>query len=134
MLDEFYPAVGDGGYTCYIDGSIADQGTFEIKAPPSHSEATLTKSHGRDELLSRLPLLSSLAKLAIAQCMKRPPPRSMPVATAHRLCLLHGARERMVDNSAESCGKPLLAGRKVLEPHVPLTKRYRNADGQACER
>ncbi len=43
MLDEFYPAVGDGGYTCYIDGSIADQGTFEIKGPPSHSEATLSE-------------------------------------------------------------------------------------------
>jgi hypothetical protein len=43
MLDEFYPAVGDGGYTCYIDGSIADQGTFEIKGPPSDSEATLSE-------------------------------------------------------------------------------------------
>jgi hypothetical protein len=42
-LDRFYPEVGDGGYTCYMNGSIADRGTFEIKGPPSHSEATLSE-------------------------------------------------------------------------------------------
>ena len=40
-LNEFYPAVGHCGYTCYINGSIADQGTFEINGPRSHSEAAL---------------------------------------------------------------------------------------------
>jgi hypothetical protein len=34
-LDEFYPPVGDGEYTCYMNGGIADQGIFEIKGPPA---------------------------------------------------------------------------------------------------
>jgi hypothetical protein len=38
-LDEFYPPVGDGEYTCYMGGMLADQGTFEIKGPPSVPEA-----------------------------------------------------------------------------------------------
>jgi hypothetical protein len=38
-LEEFYPPVGDGEYTCYMGGMMADQGTFEIKGPPSVPEA-----------------------------------------------------------------------------------------------
>lgn len=35
LMDEFYPPVGDGEYTCYMNGGIVDQGTFEIKGPPA---------------------------------------------------------------------------------------------------
>jgi hypothetical protein len=34
FMDEFYPPVGDGEYTCYMNASLVDQGTFEIKGPP----------------------------------------------------------------------------------------------------
>ncbi len=34
IMDEFYPPVGDGEYTCYMGGTMADQGTFELKGPP----------------------------------------------------------------------------------------------------
>jgi hypothetical protein len=37
MLDEFYPPAGDGAYTCYTDGGIADLGIFEIKGPSTQS-------------------------------------------------------------------------------------------------
>jgi hypothetical protein len=37
FMDEFYPPVGDGEYTCYLGGTIADQGTFEVKQAKSRS-------------------------------------------------------------------------------------------------
>jgi hypothetical protein len=37
VLDEFYPPAGEGAYTCYTDGDIADLGTFEIKGPSTQS-------------------------------------------------------------------------------------------------
>ena len=37
VLDEFYPPAGEGAYTCYTDGNIADLGTFEIKGPSTQS-------------------------------------------------------------------------------------------------
>jgi hypothetical protein len=37
MLDEFYPPSGDGAYTCYTNGGIADMGTFEVKGPSTQA-------------------------------------------------------------------------------------------------
>jgi hypothetical protein len=34
FMDDFYPPKADGEYTCYLNGGIADQGTFELKGPP----------------------------------------------------------------------------------------------------
>lgn len=34
FMDEFYPPKADGEYTCYMNGGIADQGTFKLKGPP----------------------------------------------------------------------------------------------------
>ncbi len=39
IMDEFYPPVGDGEYTCYMGGAMADQGTFELKGPPASPPA-----------------------------------------------------------------------------------------------
>ena len=35
FMDEFYPPKADGEYTCYMNGGIADQGTFELTGPPA---------------------------------------------------------------------------------------------------
>ncbi|HZO83557.1 MAG TPA: hypothetical protein VFB33_17835 [Candidatus Binataceae bacterium] len=35
LMDEFYPPVADGEYTCYMGGSVVDQGTFELKGSPA---------------------------------------------------------------------------------------------------
>ena len=37
FMDDFYPPKADGEYTCYMNGGIADQGTFKIKGPPTDS-------------------------------------------------------------------------------------------------
>jgi hypothetical protein len=37
VLDDFYPPAGDGEYTCYTNGGIADIGTFEVKGPSTQS-------------------------------------------------------------------------------------------------
>jgi len=37
MLEEFYPPAGDGAYTCYTKGGIADLGIFEIKGVSTQS-------------------------------------------------------------------------------------------------
>ncbi|HVA41502.1 MAG TPA: hypothetical protein VNF49_12605 [Candidatus Binataceae bacterium] len=34
FMDEFYPPKARGEYTCYMNGGIADQGTFRLKGPP----------------------------------------------------------------------------------------------------
>jgi hypothetical protein len=34
FMDDFYPPKADGEYTCYMNGGIADQGTFKLKGPP----------------------------------------------------------------------------------------------------
>jgi hypothetical protein len=39
MLDEFHPPAGDGEYSCYMNGMLADEGTFEIKGSSAMSEA-----------------------------------------------------------------------------------------------
>jgi hypothetical protein len=39
MLDDFHPPSGDGDYSCYMNGMLADEGTFEIKGSSSMSEA-----------------------------------------------------------------------------------------------
>jgi len=36
-MDDFYPPKADGEYTCYMNGGIADQGTFKLKGPPTDS-------------------------------------------------------------------------------------------------
>jgi hypothetical protein len=46
VLDEFYPAAGEGAYTCYTDGDIADLGTFEIKGPSTQSGDSGAQSEG----------------------------------------------------------------------------------------
>jgi hypothetical protein len=38
FMDDFYPPKADGEYTCYMNGGIADQGTFKLKGPPAPSE------------------------------------------------------------------------------------------------
>jgi hypothetical protein len=35
FMDDFYPPKADGEYTCYMNGGIADQGTFKLKGPPT---------------------------------------------------------------------------------------------------
>jgi hypothetical protein len=37
FMDDFYPPKADGEYTCYMNGGIADQGTFKLKGPPTDS-------------------------------------------------------------------------------------------------
>ena len=39
MLDKFDPPVGDGEYTCYMNGMIADEGTFDLRGSSALSEA-----------------------------------------------------------------------------------------------
>lgn len=38
FMDDFYPPKADGEYTCYMNGGIADQGTFKLKGPPTGSD------------------------------------------------------------------------------------------------
>jgi hypothetical protein len=33
------PAAAEGEYTCYMNGGIADQGTFKLKGPPTDEDA-----------------------------------------------------------------------------------------------
>jgi hypothetical protein len=40
FMDDFYPPKANGEYTCYMNGGIADQGTFKLKGPPSGEEAS----------------------------------------------------------------------------------------------
>jgi len=35
FMDDFYPPKADGEYTCYMNGGIADQGTFKLVGPPT---------------------------------------------------------------------------------------------------
>ncbi len=37
-MDDFYPPKADGEYTCYMNGGIADQGTFKLIGPPTPTE------------------------------------------------------------------------------------------------
>ncbi|HVB78520.1 MAG TPA: hypothetical protein VNE82_01070 [Candidatus Binataceae bacterium] len=39
FMDDFYPPKADGEYTCYMNGGIADQGTFKLKGPPPEPAA-----------------------------------------------------------------------------------------------
>jgi hypothetical protein len=41
FMDDFYPPKADGEYTCYMNGGIADQGTFKLKGPPTDGDATV---------------------------------------------------------------------------------------------
>jgi hypothetical protein len=38
FMDEFYPPKADGEYTCYMNGGIADQGTFKLMGPPAPAD------------------------------------------------------------------------------------------------
>jgi hypothetical protein len=38
FMDDFYPPKADGEYTCYMNGGIADQGTFKLKGPPEPTD------------------------------------------------------------------------------------------------
>jgi len=38
FMDDFYPPKADGEYTCYMNGGIADQGTFKLIGPPVPSD------------------------------------------------------------------------------------------------
>ena len=45
FMDEFYPPKADGEYTCYMNGGIADQGTFEltkVSSEPTEQGGTTT--------------------------------------------------------------------------------------------
>jgi hypothetical protein len=39
FMDDFYPPKADGEYTCYMNGGIADQGTFKLIGPPAEEDA-----------------------------------------------------------------------------------------------
>ena len=39
FMDDFYPPKADGEYTCYMNGGIADQGTFKLVGPPTDENA-----------------------------------------------------------------------------------------------
>jgi hypothetical protein len=39
FMDDFYPPKADGEYTCYMNGGIADQGTFKLVGPPTGEDA-----------------------------------------------------------------------------------------------
>jgi hypothetical protein len=39
FMDDFYPPKADGEYTCYMNGGIADQGTFKLMGPPPAEDA-----------------------------------------------------------------------------------------------
>ena len=39
FMDDFYPPKADGEYTCYMNGGIADQGTFKLVGPPTDQDA-----------------------------------------------------------------------------------------------
>ena len=39
FMDDFYPPKADGEYTCYMNGGIADQGTFKLVGPPTDEGA-----------------------------------------------------------------------------------------------
>ncbi len=43
FMDDFYPPKADGEYTCYMNGGIADQGTFKLKGPPPTDEEAPAK-------------------------------------------------------------------------------------------
>jgi hypothetical protein len=38
MLDKLDPPVGEGGYTCYMNGMLADEGTFDLRGSSSVSD------------------------------------------------------------------------------------------------
>jgi len=38
FMDDFYPPKANGEYTCYMNGGIADQGTFKLKGPPGPTD------------------------------------------------------------------------------------------------
>jgi hypothetical protein len=42
MLDKLHPPVGNGEYTCYMNGMLADEGTFDLRGPSSMPEAALS--------------------------------------------------------------------------------------------
>jgi hypothetical protein len=37
MMDEFYPPMADGEYTCYEGDMIEDWGTFDLRGSPTAS-------------------------------------------------------------------------------------------------
>lgn len=41
FMDDFYPPKADGEYTCYMNGGIADQGTFKLKGPPEPADESV---------------------------------------------------------------------------------------------